>query len=400
MKFLLYIFLAIVFAILAYITIILFSSPFLNNYENPKSYYKKELETFKEELHQGVAGDMQQLFPEGYCFTNILYGVSAAEYVKYCADSEERNVWQSEILWSIKQLESDEALKRFDKNLKPIYGAFYQSWYTWLLGKYLTTFPYEKADSILLNNFRLCCRQITETYLVNKNPYPSSYYGSSWPGDVIIGITALELSDRYFKTNYNPFIQNWLDAIKTHLDSPTKLIPHLIHKDIIEESRGSSQGLILRFLYEIDSTFARTQYEIYKNNFEKSFLGFSLIKENQQNKNLVEDIDSGPVILGFGSVASIVGVGTAKFFNDSELYSDLNVVIESVNPLVKEFVADLPIADLFLFWSRISSPMNKNSANINSISFNYIKYCELSILVSYTLLISYLFRIMRKNKQR
>ena len=396
-KFIFYISLPLALVVLLYLNITLFTSPFLNSVNNHVPYYENTLGNLKQELHLGIARDMQQLFPEGYCFTNLLYGLSIVEFISYIDDKEDISYWQNEVKWSIKQLESDYATHQFDTQLNPTYGAFYHSWYTWLLGKYISTFPYGEADSTSYTKFNQHCDQIVKNYLNERNCYPSSYKDLSYPGDVIIGIVALKLSDQISDKNYDPFIYNWLSTVKSQLNDTTTLIPHSIQNGIIEKERGSSQSLTLRFLYEIDSTFAKTQYRLFNSKFVKSFFSFSLIREYEDGGTPIEDIDSGPVIFGFGSVASIVGIGTSKFFLDSNLYSDLNIVIEILHPAIKYFFADLVITDLFLLWSRISHPIDSKKDIDNLLYIDHIKYTCLIVFILLLLLMLYLIFGRRIN---
>lgn len=383
--------------LLTYSTAILFCSPYLNSSDHEIDYYSKELNSLKKEMHLGIAKEMQKLYPEGYIFTNVLYGLSAVELVRKIEDPIDKKVWQTEARWAISEIESDCGTSIFDKNLNPAYGAFYHSWKTWLTGKYLSILDKNNIDTVLYENFQKDCNAILKYYLVENNPYPETYKGISWSGDAIVGIAALKLSDKKFHTDYSKFIDKWITAVKLNLTASSHLIPHSKQQTIpksITSSRGSSQSLILRFLYDIDHDFALEQYKIFKDKFVDSFLFFSLIKESEPNRSQVEDIDSGPIIFGFGSVASIVGIGTSKFYGDKALFSDLNLVVEFSKIPAKYFIADNTIADLFILWSRISEPLNKLDTDSQIEYFTSTKYTLFTITILFAVLMIATFRIM------
>jgi len=373
--------------LLTYSTAILFCSPYLNSSDHEIDYYSKELNSLKKEMHLGIAKKMQKIYPEGYIFTNVLYGLSAIELVRKIEDPIGKKVWQTEARWAISEIGSDYGTSIFDNNLNPAYGTFYHSWKTWLTGKYLSILDKNNIDTVLYENFQKDCNAILKYYLVENNPYPETYKGISWPGDAIVGIAAMKLSDKEFHTDYSKFIEKWISAVKLNLTASSHLIPHSTQQTIpnsIKSSRGSSQSLILCLLYDIDHNFALEQYKIFKDKFVDSFLFFSLIKESEPSRNQDEDIDSGPIIFGFGSVASIVGIGTSKFYGDKTLFSDLNLVVEFSKIPAKYFISDNTIADLFILWSRISEPLITQTIGSRIKDFANIKYIFLMITILYT----------------
>ena len=380
----------LVYGILTYLTAIIFFSSYLNSSGNQIDYYSQELTSLRKEMHLGIAKDMQALYPEGFVFTNVLYGLCSAELVRKIDDPSKKLSWQNETRWSLSEIESNYGKSVFDSSLTPIYGTFYHSWKTWLTGKYLSIIDKNNFDSTLYKNFQLDCKTIVNNYLVENNPYPESYKGVSWPADAIVGIASLELSDNEFHTDYSKFIEKWISSVKAGLATSKFLIPHSIQNSVprsIEFSRGSSQSLILLFLYDIDGDFAKKQYSLFKHRFTDTFLFFSLIKESQANRTQVEDIDSGPIIFGFGSAASIVGIGTAKLYGDKELFSDLNLGIEFSRIPAKYFFGDHVIIDLFLLWSRISEPLVQQNKHLTQNSFNNIRFIFLIIEILYTVFV-------------
>lgn len=142
------------------------------------------------------------------------------------------------------------------------------------------------------------------------------YPGECWPNDVVWSVAAIRRADKILGTDHsllakklmfvldnNAFSENGLPLFKT--DSRNLACCEL--------PRGSGNSGILTFAPELDVDIARKWY----NNYEKHFLmnndfvvGFREFPFN--NIDSYSDVDSGPVIFGFGSVASLFGIGAAK----------------------------------------------------------------------------------------
>jgi len=112
---------------------------------------------------------------------------------------------------------------------------------------------------------------------------------------------------------YDSFVNTWLEDVKGSLDSITGLIPHEVDfetQTVLEGAKGSSQSLMLNFLIEIDSTFAKAQFEKYRTQFLDYRFGLPGIREYPKGTKSGADIDSGSVLLGIGGSASLVGQRT------------------------------------------------------------------------------------------
>jgi hypothetical protein len=82
---------------------------------------------------------------------------------------------------------------------------------------------------------------------------------------------------------------------------------------ILQGARGCGNSGILLFTTELDPAVAKQWYNAYEEKFWKDtgwIAGFTeMPRETQSNFN---DVDSGPVVCGIGSVASAFGIGAAK----------------------------------------------------------------------------------------
>ena len=174
-------------------------------------------------------------------------------------------------------------------------------------------------------------------------------------------MAAIMAADRLFGDNkYAELKNSWLKKVNKRLDLQTGLIPH--HTDpyngeMLEGARGSSQSLMLSFLPEIDAEFAESQNILYEKYFVTSRLGLTGIREYPKGSKGTGDIDSGPVILGIGGAASVVGQRAAALNNRPARFVELRNALEAFGIAYtssgkKRFIfGQLTVANVFIAWS-------------------------------------------------
>lgn len=345
---------------LSYINVKLFYKPEIKQYKNElyNNDVLKQLNFIKTKVDNHLGEDMQQIYPEGYFFSHVLYGLAVAEMKPLYTDSKLFTINASyEIDKELECLYSKNGTQIFPADLKPKYGIFYAGWTNYLLSKLL--FNQNQKDSTQIKLFERKCDEIYQSFLQNKIPYLESYKGLSWPADNIVAIASLALHDKIFTPKYQTFIANWLTQIKSYLDKDG-LIPHKVDcqtATTLEAAKGSSQSLLLCFLHDIDTIFARQQFNIYKKLFVDYGFGLPGIREHKKGISKSGDIDSGPVILNIGGSASVVGIKTMSIYNEPTLMVGLRNSIEafgmsSSNKNSKKYLfGKIPIADCFIAWS-------------------------------------------------
>lgn len=322
----------------------------------------QQLRYLKNELHHKFAAERQQnMYPEGFVFTNALYGLAWIDFAEHLDKSS--SLFQeatSEALWSYEQIISDNARKTFDPNLPLIYGAFYRGWSNYLLGKYLLLIP-NQIDEKLLKDFSKNCESIRYTLNLTQKTYLESYVNQVWSADNVLCLASLRQYKRLTQSDeFEPTVQVWLSKIKNHQDKQYQLVPHAYNLDLekgISEPRGSSQSLMNCFWIELDSAFAKKQFETYKKEFFSERLGFKAVREYPQQIDKQGDIDSGPVIWGIGGAASVVGVRAFLSNEDNKNAQLLSHSIECFGfPTIekghkKYLWEEALILDLFRVWT-------------------------------------------------
>lgn len=346
----------------------------------------KQLNFLKDEISKGKAKEMQQIFPEGFIFFNAIYGLTWCDlisktYLTYPLTKE----GLVEIDKAIKEVNSVEGKRTFERNLPIEYGAFYQGWTTLLLGKKLVLIDSVQRNSADITSFKSKCENLANAYIANDFAYLKSYSSGTWQADNIICLTSLALHDKLFEPKYTDVVGKCLEHIKANLDTQTGLIPHSLDDKL---PRGSSQSLINVFLPEIDSVFAGRMYLKYKEHFLERRLGLVAIREFPRGHAGNGDIDSGPVIWDVGGVASIVGIKAMAVHKDWATAKSLRNNIEGLGYPVylaqqkKYFFGVFPMADAFIAWANVSLPENttEDEANIK-ITFLLIAITILSPLI-------------------
>jgi hypothetical protein len=325
----------------------------------------KQLQFLKGKLHAGAGAQMQQVYPEGHLFIHTLYGLAWCNALK--PQSPQSDLFQEglqEIDWALTQVESDEAKAVFQKNLLLEYGAFYQGWTNYLLGQKLALQKPETRDSSELRQFISKCRQIATAFRAGSTPYLSSYEYGIWPADNVVCMAGLALHDRLFKPEFSPLIQQWLGRVESGLGARTGLIAHEADPNgaMVTGARGSSQSLILVFLPEIDTAFAKQQFEGYLRHFLDYRFGLPGIREYPKGFAGNGDIDSGPVVYDIGGAASIVGIAATRRLGRPDLSVQIRNAVEGIacpweNAETKRyFFGQVPMANVFLAWANSFTP--------------------------------------------
>lgn len=303
---------------------------------------------------------MQGVYPEGFVFMHVLYGLSWVEVAQSLSSKDELyREAHGEIDWALRELASETAKQPFDPNLKPAYGIFYRGWTNYLLGRKLRLFPENQRDTADVKLFQQNCSDILHALDGRKSPFLESYAHACWPADMVVGMASVAIGADLFRGAYTEEIRAWLSRAASKTDS-LGLIPHSCNCDdggVAEPARGSSQSLILHFLLEIDPEYAWERFLIYREHYLCSRLGLPAIREYPKERNGDGDIDSGPVIWGVGGAASIVGQRVmAKFCAPDEAIALRNSIEVfalgcSVNGAKTYLAGRLPVVDAFIAWA-------------------------------------------------
>ena len=319
-----------------------------------------QLHFLKRKIHTGAANDMQGIYPEGYLFLNALYGLSWCELANAVDhQSELYKEAHAEIQIAFDEVNSGKGKSIFPPTLPIPYGVFYTGWNNYLLGKKLSVENPQERDSVEISLYLRQCTSIVEALNNSETPYPESYANASWPSDATVAVASLSFEKNIRTPLFDADMKKWIDKVKLNLDT-CGLLPHstdAVTGKVMNGTRGNSQALILIFLVDIDSAFAREQFNLYKSKFLTTRFGLPGLREYATEEWAEGDVDSGPVIFGIGGAASIVGLRTMIVFGEQTTAIGLRNSIEafgmaSTNDGEKKYLfGQLPMADAFFVWA-------------------------------------------------
>lgn len=310
-------------------------------------------------LDGGAADRMQGLFPEGFAFTHALVGLSWARVAALDVSADVQAEALAQARQSLAALESEEGRRPFPAEQQPRQGAFHAGWSTYLAGEIAAA----SGDPAEMRAFAQACRRLGAAFDASATPFLPSYPGAAWPADAAVGVAALALHDRLRPPRYGPTIARWVRGARARLDAETGLVSHAADAATGAPrggARGESVVLTLRFLAEIDPAFAREQYARFRERFVAARAGLPVVLAYPAGVRGTPDVDSGPVLLGVGLPATVVGLAAARANGDAALAAPLDRELEALGfPVAwggrRVYGAGvLPVGEAFLVWARLT----------------------------------------------
>ncbi|TCK00348.1 hypothetical protein [Nocardia alba] len=324
----------------------------------------RQLAFLRDALDEGSDTAAQQLFPEGYVFSNVLYGLAWVQAAH--TDPGLRADALRESRWALARVESDEGRAIFSPRLQPAYGVFWAGWTNWLRGAILTL---DRSDTAAVQQFSTHSTELAQAFAAADTPFLQAYRGQAWPVDSTVAMASLRLHDKLFGARYTAVTDRWLEQAETRLDPATGLLPHQVSPtdgSMLTGARATSQTVILRFLPEIDPAFATSQYTRYRDQFLAYPGGFGpVVREYPKGVDGSGDVDSGPLVAGISLSATVVAVGAARMNGDRALAAAIGAEGELIGlpvdlPWSKRYAFGLlPIGDAFVVWSSTARPLTE-----------------------------------------
>ncbi len=311
-----------------------------------KRSIKNQVHYLSHILDKGYDDVLQKRFPEGKLFSNCLLALSIIEF------SEQYDQANPELAFkvdrSIQRIQSEKAQSNFDKELDIVYGVFYQGWSNLLYSSYIksTLFKYSAIKKNVISTSEYIESRIEKVQLDSLRIL-DSYRGSYWPADNMIAVSSL--------TNDSIKVA-WIDLLKKTSTHPSGLIHHAGRQDSV--IRGSSSAMIAHCLLISDFIDATGYNERFKEIFVDRFLEVQLVKEHEAASGL-SDIDSGPIVFGYGASATIMNIKTQASFGDQaakRTWAAFNLLAVPVNVMGEKFFLfkEEPMLDLFMLWASVS----------------------------------------------
>lgn len=321
-------------------------------------------------LRAGAGQDMQSLFPEGYFFTHVLYGLSWVEVgLRSAAAPALYAEALREARWALAQLDSEAGRAPFSPSLTPPYGVFYAGWSNWLRGGVLKLQAAAERDPQEVRRFVTDSAALAAAFdraLDQGALFLEAYPKQAWPVDSVVALASLRLHDTLLPPRFESTLARWLEGAQRYTELPGAggLLAHRVSAYTGQPEqfpRGTSQSLITRFLVEIDPEWGQRQYALFREQFVRPFLGVPGVVE-YADRGGPGDVDSGPLVFGFSASATVNVIGAAQVNGDHEVADALIAASEAVGlPLSwgneKRYALGLlPVGDAFLVWAKTARP--------------------------------------------
>jgi hypothetical protein len=325
----------------------------------------RQLNNIGSRLRNGEGVRMQKLFPEGWFFSHVLYGFAWVNTGLVTTNDALRKRAITEARWVFERADSDEGKAPFKADTTVPNGVFYLGWMNRLLGGTLKLQKSEERSEADVRRFHEWSETLTRAYAANDHRNLAAYPGQTWPCDNVVALSSLKLHDELYGTQYQSVIKGWIQQTRQNLDPNTSLIPHKVNArngEVEIAARGSSQVYILSFLPELDEAFGADQYRRFRSAFVNDWLGLMPVREYPKGKHGRGDVDSGPLIFGIGSSATVVSIAAARANGDSQL-CDRNVGLSEIigvpyrDKRETSFAfGKIVVADAFLAWGKSLVP--------------------------------------------
>jgi len=131
-----------------------------------------------------------------------------------------------------------------------------------------------------------------------------TYPGEVYPVDNCAVVGSLGLHARVTERGHPELVKAWVQQVRArYLDPESGLLVQaldFLNGRAVDAPRGSGTSLGLYFLSFADDALARDMYQGLRRSLGRTFLGFGAVREYPAGVSGTGDIDSGPILLGYG----------------------------------------------------------------------------------------------------
>lgn len=166
----------------------------------------------------------------------------------------------------------------------------------------------------------------------------------TWSFDTIPCLLSLRLYDKQTgKPRSDPIISRHLKWLREHATDKATNLPfsRIDGKGgrKMEPPRGCELSWRVCLMAQLDAKYAKELYKDYVKSFwldKGMVVGFA---EWPRGRGGWQDVDSGPIVMGVGSTATVLGVGAAIATADAERKAPLCEQMANMKPLMKTLIA-------------------------------------------------------------
>ena len=173
--------------------------------------------------NQDAPRRMQELFPEGACFTVTLYALSWTNLINnFDIEEELRQTAISEATWALGQYEQPYLLYPF-RTTQVRNGVFWLGQRNLVLGQLLQAIPESHRPTELVEEFHSNSKSLAEAFLASPTAHLDSYPELCWPADNVTALASLLLHDELYSTDYHKAYEYWRNWTRANSDPHTGL---------------------------------------------------------------------------------------------------------------------------------------------------------------------------------
>lgn len=307
------------------------------------SAIERQIAYLNQQFESGLADKMQLVYPEGKLFSFAIFELSLIEYFQNSNNQEIRFL----IDQNMNRMLNDSLEIDFNLNLTPEYGAFYNGWMLWVMNEYLGLNDFNDPELLLRVKAKKDTLSINLLNAFCKLSRPlESHFSSVWPADNLVAMAALNV-------DYELSDFDGADIMRNFFNDEGEILHSLFEG---ENVRGSSTALSLYFLNQMKGLDCGQLTSNFRQKFVDNYFGVRLVKEYPDIGG--EDFDSGPIIFGYGAVASIVNIKLMTKIGENPyptlcLFNLLGIPISTWSYKFYLFGQE-PMFDIFMLWNFVS----------------------------------------------
>jgi hypothetical protein len=192
-------------------------------------------------------------------------------------------------------------------------NVFYRMLLMSALTSYQKLLGDDKYMPLLRDQVETLSKELDESPLGLLDDYPEHCY----PTDVVAAIAAIRRADQVLGTDHSAFVKRSLRAFQGKLLDTTGLPPYMADakSGYIDISRGCSSQWITVWAPQLWPDKAKQFYDSFEKHFWQKRWGAVGFREFAKEASMSEwcmNVDSGPVVAGFGASATAFGLGAAR----------------------------------------------------------------------------------------
>jgi hypothetical protein len=282
-------------------------------------------------LDDADAAANQAIFPEGEMFTWEFFGLALLNIAEVSHEQDDVNRAARQVRAMLPKIDQLLGHQPFAPMAKwPLRGGV--CWFggqNILRARMIALLGAAAFDSEV-RRFHDDSATLARAFAASRTGILEAYPGLAWPVDSLFALESLQIHDRlygtaYFAPAYEKYSRS-VDAATGKSGLPASMVhPDGRPRDI---PRGCALSWSLAVLPRLDAVRAAKMWAAYKRDFFSCTLMPCLVREYPRGVDRAGDVDSGPILDGYGMAATGFALAAARANADSSTAMKLEVTGE------------------------------------------------------------------------